>query len=76
VTVLSVFGVEPRRVGGVETFARELSRQLGEFGCRSVLCFLTEPPEAVREFLELPNVTLEVLGDVAEPGLGTLRGSR
>lgn len=71
--VLSIFGVEPRRVGGVETFARELSCHLAEFGRRSILCFLKEPPPAVREFLELPNVTLEVLDGVAEPGLATLR---
>jgi glycosyltransferase involved in cell wall biosynthesis len=44
-------------------FARELSRQLGARGWRSVLCFLSEPPEPVRRFLELPNVAIEELPD-------------
>lgn len=60
-TLISVFGVEPLRIGGTETFARELSVQLGEHGWRSVLCFLSEPAGEVRRFLELPNVSFEVL---------------
>src|SRR6185312_5389114 len=62
-TVMSVFGVEPFRIGGTETFARELSSQLALHGWRSVLCFQSEPPEKVRNFLERENVTLEVLPD-------------
>lgn len=60
-SLVSVFGVEPQRIGGTETFARELSRQLGERGWQSVLCFLSEPSAEVRRFLALPNVRLEVL---------------
>jgi glycosyltransferase involved in cell wall biosynthesis len=60
-TVVSVFGVKPFRIGGTETFARELSLQLHARGWQSILCFLTEPPEDVRRFLDLPNVSLEVL---------------
>ncbi len=60
--VVSVFDVEPRFIGGTETYARELSRQLGRHGWRSVLCFVTPPSEEVRRFLDLPNVSLEVLG--------------
>lgn len=62
-TVMSVFGVEPFRIGGTETFARELSSQLAQRGWHSVLCFQSEPPEDVRRFLQLDNVTLEVLPD-------------
>jgi glycosyltransferase involved in cell wall biosynthesis len=62
-TVVSVFGVRPFRIGGTETFARELSRQLGERNWKSVLCFLEEPTPQVREFLSLPNVSIEVLAD-------------
>jgi glycosyltransferase involved in cell wall biosynthesis len=62
-TVVSVFGVDPIRIGGTETFARELSLQLQKNGWHSVLCFLGEPPESVAQFLKLPNVTLEVLAD-------------
>ncbi|SRR6266545_1866245 len=60
-TVVSVFGVKPFRIGGTETFARELSHQLQEHGRESVLCFLAEPSEDIRRFLSLPNVSLEVL---------------
>ncbi len=62
-TIVSVFGVQPFRIGGTETFARELSRQLQQRGWKSVLCFLSEPSEEVRRFLTLPNVTLEVVAD-------------
>ena len=62
-TVVSVFGIEPVRIGGAEAYARELSRQLGERGWQSVLCFLQEPPEPVRSYLQLPNVRIEVIED-------------
>ena len=62
-TVVSVFGIEPARIGGAEAYARELSLQLGERGWQSVLCFLKEPPEPVRAYLQLPNVRIEVLED-------------
>jgi glycosyltransferase involved in cell wall biosynthesis len=62
-TILSVFGVKPLRIGGTETFARELSLQLGERGWKSVLCFLSEPTEEVRRFLDLPNISFEVLAN-------------
>ena len=62
-TLVSVFGVEPRRIGGTETFARELSRQLGERGWKSVLCFSGEPSAEVRSFIDLPNSSFEVFAD-------------
>src|ERR1700737_393458 len=62
-TLVSVFGVEPRRIGGTEMFARELSWQLGERGWKSVLCFLSEPAGEVRRFLDLPSVSFETLPD-------------
>lgn len=42
-TLVSIFEVEPLRIGGTETFARELSCQLAERGWKSVLCFQSEP---------------------------------
>jgi glycosyltransferase involved in cell wall biosynthesis len=62
---MSVFDLSPRRIGGVETMARELSRQLGNHGWQSVLCFKAEPAGPVREFLSLPNVTICVLNEMA-----------
>ena len=60
-TVVSVMGFDPMRIGNGEHSARELSLQLGRAGWRSVLCFAAPPPEAVREFLALPNVVIEVI---------------
>ena len=60
-TVLSIIALDPKKIGGVEAYARELSRQLGELGWRSILCFLTPPPAEVREYFNLPNVVLESL---------------
>jgi glycosyltransferase involved in cell wall biosynthesis len=70
--VASVFDVEPRFIGGTETYARELSVQLGRHGWRSVLCFVTPPPEDVRRFLELPNVSFEVVDFVHAPKVRVL----
>jgi len=67
-TLLSVFGVKPLRIGGTETFARELSMQLAERGWQSVLCFLSEPTAEVRQFLELPNISFEILENSTNGG--------
>jgi glycosyltransferase involved in cell wall biosynthesis len=61
------------RIGGTETFARELSLQLGRKGWKSVLCFETEPPQDVAAFLSLPNVTLEVLKDPTDFNWGATK---
>lgn len=71
-TLVSLFGVAPHRIGGTETFARELSVQLGERGWQSVLCFLSEPTEEVRRFLDLPNISPEIFSDSIN---GNQRGS-
>jgi len=70
-SVLSVLGVHPFRIGGVETLARELSLQLHECGCRSILCFQSEPRYHVREFLSLPNVEFDILKDPSGAGMRT-----
>jgi glycosyltransferase involved in cell wall biosynthesis len=57
--VASVIDAEPRFIGGTETYARELSVQLGRHGWRSVLCFASPPSKDVRSFLDLPNVAFE-----------------
>ncbi|MEO7971000.1 MAG: glycosyltransferase family 4 protein [bacterium] len=72
-TVVSVFGVRPFRIGGTETFARELSHQLGERNWKSVLCFLEAPTAEVREFLSLPNVSIELLADATHFNLAAAR---
>jgi len=72
-TAVSVFGVKPFRIGGTETFARELSLQLQQNGWRSVLCFLSEPSEEVRKFLSAPNVSFEILRDSTDPSWRSIR---
>jgi glycosyltransferase involved in cell wall biosynthesis len=72
-TLLSVFGVKPLRIGGTETFARELSKQLAERGWQSVLCFLSEPTPEVRQFLELPNTSFAVLENSTDGGRNARR---
>jgi len=75
-TVVSVFGIEPSRIGGVEAYARELSMQLGQRGWKSVLCFLKPPPQSVRSYLELPNVHIEVIEDSWRTSFRAVRGLR
>lgn len=71
--VVSVFDVEPRFIGGTETYARELSLQLGRHGWRSVLCFVTAPTDEVAGFLRLANVSIEVLHhDVTRLSVGAM----
>jgi glycosyltransferase involved in cell wall biosynthesis len=70
--VASVFDVEPRFIGGTEAYARELSDQLGRHGWRSVLCFVTPPPEDVERFLDLPNVSFEYVDFVHGSNLRVL----
>ena len=72
-TLLSVFAVEPSRIGGTETFALELSTQLGRKGWKSVLCFESQPAGEVADFLRLPNVSIEVLPGCTSPNAAGLR---
>jgi glycosyltransferase involved in cell wall biosynthesis len=59
-TVVSLFGVQPLRIGGAEIYTRELSLQLAERGWRHVAVFSGPATPAVREYLaDLPNLTLE-----------------
>lgn len=73
-TLVSVFEVEPLRIGGTESFARELSCQLAEHGWNSVLCFQSEPPEEVRRFLDLPNVSINVYAGPSDSTLQAAKG--
>jgi glycosyltransferase involved in cell wall biosynthesis len=59
-TVLSLFGVQPIRVGGVECFCREQARQLAQHGWRSIVVFAAPPVPAVAEYLREPNLLIEV----------------
>ena len=71
--VLTLLGLSSRFVGGSETYARELSEQLGEYGWQSIICFLDEPPEPVRQYLDLPNISIEVLPNAVTPNRRVFR---
>jgi glycosyltransferase involved in cell wall biosynthesis len=63
--VLSVFGVITERIGGIESYARELSAQLARHGWDSILCFENHAPESVRQYLAAPNVTIVQLPEAS-----------
>ena len=64
--LVSVIGANPSRIGGGEVFARALSERLAAQGWESVLCYLSLPEGEVRRYLELPNVTFDILKDARE----------
>jgi glycosyltransferase involved in cell wall biosynthesis len=54
--------LEANRIGGIESFARELAVQLGRKGWDLIVCYENEAQGIVREFLLEPgNVSLEVM---------------
>lgn len=71
--VLSVFGINPYRIGGTEIYARELSRQLADCDVNSVLCFSADPAEEVREYLTADNVFFEKADDLEKNRWKTAR---
>lgn len=74
-TVVTVFGLASRYIGGSENYARELALQLAGHGWHCVFCFLAPPPAEVLEYLNLPNVSIEVLenADSPRPSYATLK---
>jgi glycosyltransferase involved in cell wall biosynthesis len=67
-----VFGLDPRRIGGIEVHTREVVAQLAERGCLVVLCFPETPSSAVLQYLSLPNIRWEKM---SHPGENTWRSS-
>ncbi len=60
-----IFGMNARRIGGIEVHTRELVARLAAQDCRVVLCYIQPPSPAVRQYLSFPNVVWEEL-----PGAG------
>lgn len=58
-TLVSLFGIQPIRIGGVERLCREVSLQLGERDWRHVIVFSAPPTPLVADYLNLPNITIE-----------------
>jgi glycosyltransferase involved in cell wall biosynthesis len=70
-TALFALAISPDKIGGMETFAAEIARQLRDRGDWNLtLCFESQPPRVVRDFLLAPgNVTLDVLPDQTAMGV-------
>ena len=68
-SVFFAAAMSPNKIGGIETFAAELARQLDKEGWDLTLCFQDSPPPLVREFLLASgNVSLTVMRE--QLGLG------
>jgi glycosyltransferase involved in cell wall biosynthesis len=67
-----VFGLNPRRIGGIEVHTREVVAQLAGRGCLAVLCFPEAPSPAVQLYLSSPNVRWEKM---SRPGENSLRSN-
>ena len=72
--VLFAVAISPNRIGGFETFAVELARQLDKAGWDLTICFQGSPPPLVEEFLLGPgNVSLAVMRQQLGVGLSNAR---
>lgn len=72
-TVLSVFDLFPRRIGGMELMAAELTRSLKRIGWRSVLAFPAKPTELVERFFEDCGAELLVAPEISAGGAAAAR---
>jgi len=73
-TVLSVFALRADRVGGIQTYAQELSSQLAEIGWKSVLVFLSRPSEESGHLFDLPNTRVEAVERCGTLAWSPIRG--
>jgi glycosyltransferase involved in cell wall biosynthesis len=69
-------GVNATYIGGMQLWARELSTVLNDLGWNSILCFASAPSDDVRAFLDVPNVSFEVLNNSWELAVEPSRGLR
>jgi glycosyltransferase involved in cell wall biosynthesis len=71
-TVMSIFALRPNVVGGLQTFAAELSRQLAGADRESVLVFLSSPIAEVASLFELANTHVETIENCGTANTGAL----
>jgi glycosyltransferase involved in cell wall biosynthesis len=72
-SVLFAVATSPNKIGGIETFAIELARQLETKGWDLTLCFQDSPPPLVEELLLAPgNVSLAVMREQLGMGLSNV----
>jgi glycosyltransferase involved in cell wall biosynthesis len=71
---LFIFGMNAKRVGGIEVHTREMVARLAARNCRVVLCYVQTPSPAVRQYLSFPNVTWEELPGIDKISLRSTWG--
>jgi glycosyltransferase involved in cell wall biosynthesis len=72
-TVLSVFDLSPRRIGGMELMAAQLTRSLNSLGWRSVLAFTEKPTELVAKFFEDSGAEVLAAPEISAGNTGSAR---
>jgi glycosyltransferase involved in cell wall biosynthesis len=72
-TVVSLYGVQPLRIGGVETFLREITLQLRERGYRHVVVFHAEPSAIAQRYLQEAGLPYEVAPEIHASGWTAVR---
>ena len=72
-TVVSLYGVQPLRIGGVETFLREITHQLRERGCRHIVVFHAEPSPIAQKYLKDAGLPYEVVPALNAEGWAAAR---
>src|SRR5271154_2382482 len=63
--VLSVFDLSPRRIGGMELMAAQLTRSLKALEWRSFLAFPAKPTELVAKFFQECGAELLIAPDIS-----------
>jgi glycosyltransferase involved in cell wall biosynthesis len=72
-TVLSVFDLSPRRIGGMELMAAELTRSLNAIGWRSILAFPAKPSDLVGRFLANAGAEVMMAPEISVGDMGAGR---
>jgi glycosyltransferase involved in cell wall biosynthesis len=72
-TVLSVFDLSPRRIGGMELMAAKLTRSLNGLGWRSVLAFPAKPSELVAKHFEDSGAEVLTAPEISTGGISAAR---
>ena len=60
-TFVSVFGLRPLRIGGMEALVRESASVLGDRGWETVAVFSAEPVIEVRRYLDHPDLSIKIV---------------
>jgi glycosyltransferase involved in cell wall biosynthesis len=71
--LMFVIGMRSTKIGGMEKFLRLLAVEMGAAGWETVLCFDGEPSAQLKEYLQLPFLTLESVAEQDGLGVGAAK---